>query len=282
MKLYTKDKCINGGHSVSCESAEKSFSVELHTHDFIEIVYVFGGRAAHTVNGVRYELRRGDFLFMNVGCTHEFFSADGFSYVNIFFSPELVADELINTENVFSLLSLSTPDVDTGYGFGKLSFRGQERDEIEAVIRLMQNEKRAKERGWESVFQGCFNTLIVKLLRQFEKGIAQEELEGVWQELSEYIECNLNAKLTPSSLAKKCFYNPSYFSRTFKEKFGKSPSAYITDARLERAREMLNATDLSVGEIMHEVGFCDAKIFYRAFSRRYGTTPSKYRKMSIG
>ena len=60
----------------------------LHTHEFIEIVYIMSGKMSQTIDGQKYDVRRGDIIFMNYGCTHSF-SADGdFSYINLLFSPQ--------------------------------------------------------------------------------------------------------------------------------------------------------------------------------------------------
>ena len=93
-----------------------------------------------------------------------------------------------------------------------------------------------------------------------------------------YIDNNLDSKLTLNDLAQKCFYNPSYFSRIFKEKFKISFVEYITQKRLARAIELLKNTDVSVSDVGQRVGFSDNKSFYHAFSRYYHCTPSQYRK----
>jgi two-component system response regulator YesN len=83
--------------------------------------------------------------------------------------------------------------------------------------------------------------------------------------------------LSGNDLAQKFFYNPSYFSRVFKEKFGMPFVEYITRKRLSYAIELLKNTELSVEEIGRRVGFSDAKGLYRAFSTYLGSTPSQYR-----
>lgn len=93
-----------------------------------------------------------------------------------------------------------------------------------------------------------------------------------------YIDENIDSRLTLAELAQKCFYNPSYFSRIFKEKFGVTFLEYVAKRRLTYAIELLQSTALSLDEIAEQVGFSDTKGLYHAFSRYMDATPSEYRK----
>jgi len=104
------------------------------------------------------------------------------------------------------------------------------------------------------------------------------ESERIWRELSDYIDENLGTRLTLTELAERCFYNPSYFSRIFKEKFGVSFVEYVAKKRLDCALRMLTETDLSIDEISAAVGFSERSSMHHAFSRYLGQTPADYRK----
>ena len=125
-------------------------------------------------------------------------------------------------------------------------------------------------------FKGDVNELMDSV--KTELGIGKSEMDGIWQSLSEYIDQNLDSRLTLAALAEKCFYNPSYFSRIFKEKFGVSLTEYITRKRLSHAIMLLSESVLSVEEIRECVGFPDKNSLYHAFSRYLGTTPGEYRR----
>ena len=278
MRIYKTEEFMKNSksmHVFKCGASDET----PHTHEFIEIVYILSGRMTHRINGQAYEVGRGDVLFMNYGCTHEFFSEVECSYVNILFSPEMVSREIVTPSNAFSVLSLTAfNDMRSDSNYGRISFRGEDRKEIEEIVFAMLKEYSAKQTSWETVLGNYLNTLIVKMLRKTEMGMETSELHDIWHELSEYIDNNLDSKLTLNELAQKCFYNPSYFSRIFKEKFKISFVEYITQKRLAHALDLLKNTDLSISEIGQRVGFSDSKSFYHAFSRYYHCTPSQYRK----
>ena len=254
-------------------------SYQTHTHEFVELVYILSGSVEHTVDDVSYSLSGGDILFMNCGCTHSFRSDKEYSYVNILFTPELIGEEVVTFSNAFSLFSLTAFNEMRGESeFGKVSFSGKERQEIESLIAEMLREYDARETYWENILISNLNKLIIKMLRKTQLGLMQGELNDMWLELSEYIDRNLGERLTLSELAQKCFYNPSYFSRIFKERFGESLIEYLMKKRVEYAVMRLNETDDSVDEISRRVGFSDRNALYRAFSKYKKLSPSEYRR----
>ena len=161
---------------------------------------------------------------------------------------------------------------------GRLHFFGRERREIEAILDAMLLEKQNRLPMYDGVLENYMNILITKMLRRVDGGIVEDELGEMWDNLLTYIDNNIGEKLTLPSLAKKCFYNPSYFSRIFKEKFGVSPVEYINRKRVCRAEELLGKTDMTVDEISSTVGFSDRHAFYDAFKKYNGGVPSEYRR----
>jgi AraC-like DNA-binding protein len=78
--------------------------------------------------------------------------------------------------------------------------------------------------------------------------------------------------------AREAALSPYHFIRLFKATFGATPHQVSIDARLERAKQLLLAADLSVTEICLEVGFASLGSFSALFARRVGTSPAAYRR----
>ena len=70
----------------------------------------------------------------------------------------------------------------------------------------------------------------------------------------------------------------SYFSTVFKEKTGQSFVEYLTNLRMEKAKEYLRETGLCTYEIADRIGFADPHYFSLTFRRRTGMTPKQYRE----
>jgi AraC-like DNA-binding protein len=71
--------------------------------------------------------------------------------------------------------------------------------------------------------------------------------------------------------------SPFHFLRLFKSTLGMTPGKYVTEARIEMARELL-ARGSSVTEACLAVGFSSASSFSSAFRRRYGQSPQAFQK----
>lgn len=73
---------------------------------------------------------------------------------------------------------------------------------------------------------------------------------------------------------------PGYFSRLFTQEMGTSFRDYVVSVRLERARYLLQETDMSVGEIAASLGYDSVFLFSRQFKARHAMPPSQLRKIS--
>ena len=275
MKVYKTDEFMKENQTVHLFEFTAKHPEPIHSHDFIELVYILSGNGIHEINGKQYSLSHGDFLFMNRGCSHSFSSEEGFHYVNILLSPKILA----HAENALALLSLTAfNELCTDADFGTMTFFGKERAEAEIIIRAMLEEYKEKPTHWEQVLSDYLHILLTKLLRKTEEGVDQKELGEMWRSLSQYIDQNIGEKLTLSSLAEKCFYNPSYFSRSFKEKFGMNLTEYVTRKRLDRAIALLSSTELSTERICEQAGFPDRAALKNAFTKYLGASPKDFRK----
>ena len=68
-----------------------------------------------------------------------------------------------------------------------------------------------------------------------------------------------------------------HFIRLFKAVFGETPKQCQLAARLDRAKNLLMTTDISITDISMEVGFASMGTFSHVFARRFGMPPSAYR-----
>ncbi|WP_426749018.1 helix-turn-helix transcriptional regulator [Myxococcus faecalis] len=72
------------------------------------------------------------------------------------------------------------------------------------------------------------------------------------------------------------------FALLFQERIGQPPVGYLTQLRLESVAQRLRESDDPLSEIAHAVGFLSQSGLSRAFRRRFGQTPSAFRKEARG
>jgi AraC family transcriptional regulator len=95
-----------------------------------------------------------------------------------------------------------------------------------------------------------------------------------------HIQTHLDDDLKLDRLARVAGITRSHFSRSFTATIGESPRAYVERLRLERAAVLLVMRAASVLEIALDCGFQGQETFTRAFSRRYGVAPGRWRHAS--
>ena len=250
---------------------------EEHLHDFIEIVYILSGKAVERINGFEFNVKHGDLLFINYGSTHSFDFEGDFSYLNVCFNPELLG-RTISKEVAFPLLSLTAFDELKENDGLNLFFSGNERNDLETILFAMLKEEKEKLPKWNNIVESYMNVLIGLILRKYLSKEIAEDIQEDWIDLIEFIENNLGTKLTLKTLSEKCFYNPAYFSRVFKEKFNITLTEYIMRKRIERASKMLSDTDMSIDQVARSCGYETISAFYRAFNKIKGMSVSDFRK----
>ncbi len=106
-----------------------------------------------------------------------------------------------------------------------------------------------------------------------------DERKEIIREAIAYLNANYQEPfLDLASLASELHVSTSYISKEFKRIKGKTVIEFLTDIRMDKAKELLKTTNLKVFEISMQVGYEDANYFSYNFRKHIGTSPLKYRK----
>jgi AraC-like DNA-binding protein len=95
-----------------------------------------------------------------------------------------------------------------------------------------------------------------------------------------FIADNCHEALSLGQVARHAGFSRNYFSRIFKQTFGKGFEHYLTEQRLLLAERLLRGSALPIGRISGEAGFASAAHFSAAFRRSRGVSPLAYRRAS--
>lgn len=126
---------------------------------------------------------------------------------------------------------------------------------------------------------------VARTLREFFPARTHPRTESTEvhpiRRIKEYIKRHIAEEITLESLAEVVHLHPQYVSRLFKQKAGMTVTDYIIQVRLEKARQLLSETDLSMAQIGERCGLLDPNYFSRLFRKYEGMTPTQYRKRQM-
>ena len=90
---------------------------------------------------------------------------------------------------------------------------------------------------------------------------------------------NYAEPLDLAELAAAAGVSKFHFLRCFANTYGKTPAVYLAERRIERAQDLLRATNLTVTEVCHLVGYSGLGSFSSKFCQLVGVSPSEYQRM---
>jgi len=93
----------------------------------------------------------------------------------------------------------------------------------------------------------------------------------------EYLREHYNEPLSLRKLSELVYLSPNYICSLFKEHTGRNISDYLTELRIEKAKELLGEQGIKVYEVAHRVGYADSRYFNKLFKKHTGMNLSDYR-----
>lgn len=104
-----------------------------------------------------------------------------------------------------------------------------------------------------------------------------ETAASVIEKAKRYIEANIDKNFGRDDVAKHVHLNPDYLSRLFKKEVGSTISEYTQLTRVRIAKELLEKTNLSVGNVAAKLGYSNFAHFSRMFKENIGMSPALYK-----
>ena len=250
-------------------------AMDLHSHDFYEILYIRRGNIQYLLGTDRYSVHPGDVIFIPPQVSHRPMLAERgdepYERYVLWLSREFVA----MLRGVWPGLRLN------GDRYRLLRMSAEHRDSVGGLFQrgvLFAAEDRP---GSELEVMGNTLQLLVSLERLFaDDKITPPEREKreLLDDVVEYIERHLAEKITLEGTARHFLVSRSTVSHAFQQRLDVSFYRFVTQRRLLAARERILAGD-PMGSIAEQVGFSDYSAFYRAFKQEYGIAPRDYARL---
>lgn len=137
----------------------------------------------------------------------------------------------------------------------------------------------------QSVFlEGKTYEVLTQYLQQFTDDLNEPDKQKLLrkatvnkiEEAVEIIKKELDVRISVNVLAKRVCLNQNTLQNGFKQLFKTSVNEYIRDHKIERAKTLLENSDLNITEITYKIGINSRSYFSKLFKERYGLTPKQY------
>lgn len=134
----------------------------------------------------------------------------------------------------------------------------------------------------EELAQIAANGLLYHPLRfehssLYDPGISMKTRDSVVYRAKHWMQQHIQTPYSLNQVSREVATSPRTLLRHFKEVEGMTPLEYLHQLRVERAKQLLEVTNIDLTEVMEYCGYQDASAFRRLFRRNTGITPSEYR-----
>ena len=153
-----------------------------------------------------------------------------------------------------------------------------------SVVALIADEQASSTPGTAAVTDRMGEVLFVSLLRAWmaKSPPAQGVLAAVTDRRLAWALCYIHANhandIHLKDLARVAGMSRTVFAVSFRRVMGMPPASYLTEWRILQARRLLEDGDIAIAEVTELVGYGYDASFVRAFKRRFGETPAKFRR----
>ncbi len=238
---------------------DASYVIDRKQSPFFVIEYVVSGKGTVIEDGVSAEACAGDVYFLRAGRSNHYYSDKNDPWVKIWmnFGGELVR-AVAESYSLDRRIVFHAPELRDLF------------DEMIAVSRSDKPESEVREEMMVIFMRICMRLSKANLDEKDDGGVASR-LKASIDALREY-------DTTLDELVKPLYCTKSHAIREFKDTFGTTPYEYLLTRRFSAAKAMLKSTAMSICEIAERLSFYDVHYFSDCFKKRFGLTPTEYRK----
>ncbi|EAQ65000.1 AraC-type DNA-binding domain-containing protein [Marinomonas sp. MED121] len=219
-----------------------------HSHDFHQILIPTQGFIDLKLDGIESKASSGHCVVIKAGCFHEFKAHEEFRFIVIDVSE--MPPELMQLET--SRVSLN-----------------------EAAIHYIQFIEKQLQNPLEPDFEKSLIKLLFDLLIQQD---FREKIDERVQACLNFLAQDIARPHSIEELANIACLSPTQFKHVFSKNMKMPPLQYLAKLRIEKAKTLLQNTDLPISQIAQEVGFANQSSFTRSFTQSLGQTPKLYRQ----
>lgn len=239
------------------------YKVTTHVHDCYELVYYITGSGISKINNAEHPYTDNTFCII---------------------PPHTKHSEYAITETDLIYIGF---EYDDGAGKLPVCLIKDKDDRILEIMKKVKNEVHKRNTLYEEMLEIYPYLLVIELIRllsEYKLLWSKSEYQSQSQDREfldyavDFIMSNYSKSINLYALADSIGYSYHHFRHIFKETYGFSPNEFIINTRINKAKDMLCNTNKSVKSISRSCGFNSCSHFIATFRKKFGVSPSKYRK----
>lgn len=247
----------------------------MHCHSYLEMLYILEDHTHVVINGSGFYADIGDLILINQYDIHEVQWAKG-QWV-LLIDPTRVSHIPLNEVQALFPRSAGLKHI-RREACPTLSYERM-RISFEALIASLKN---CHDHGSLETTGQLY--LLLDAIRSYTASHEQEPADvipfsqqEIIHEIMMYLDEHYHLPVTLEEVARRAGFTPNYFCRFFKRITGHSLMGYLNALRCQRARELIEGTDLPITSIALDTGFSSVSYFSRKFREHCGSSPSTLR-----
>ncbi len=229
------------------------FEMQMHTHKFDELTYYISGNGTTRIGDTVYNYKPRTFAFYKAGTPHNEINTEPCDIIWLHFSYDI--KEIFLEEGVYE-------DVDA---------------KLLSSLQKLRNSFFGQEKFRDTLVESHLAETIAIAAQQNVPKSQNTKIE--WQQILNYIDTNFHNNIDFKALAQRHNYSFDRFRHIFREHFGVSVYAYLTNQRINLAKRLLKSSNFSIAHIAYDCGFNSSSQFTNIFKKHTGLTPKEYRKI---
>lgn len=269
--------------NISVNRNSRFSAVPMHTHNYIEISYMYSGKCPQTINHTDILLQQGQVMFIDTETPHSVgVLTEDDIMINLLISKEYLHQNLFNHLSKDSILSSFFINALTENAAHDkfLLFHSENNRRISMFFNEFLCECCDPSINSTDIITNLFGLIIAELINVYETDLVKIQLNSTNISvipIIHYIEANYKT-CSRESVARLFHLNEKYLTALLKKHTGMTYKQLVQSQKLKYATKLLKNSALSVTEIANEAGYENVNFFYKKFREEYGITPKEYRE----
>lgn len=275
------EKLLSLGNFITVRTHTRFVDFPVHSHNYIEIMYVCSGQIVHIIDGKELSMDAGDILFMNQHVKHGIKKSQMEDIgINFIILPEFFDLPLLmlkkDKNNVLAEFLIDALRIDT---IRPQYLHFKTNSAIENLMENIISSILSGNKNEENINQITMGLIFLHLLNNIDT-IGSDSMQGYHDIMVDtvlsYIDKNYkDANLT--ELSQNMNQSLTNLSKIIKKRTGFTFQEHLQRKRFQQSVAFLCDTKMTVAEIMNTVGYENSSYFYKTFRKKYGMSPREYR-----